>query len=178
MVEVALMAAVLCVIGPIAIPIGPVPISLMTMVLFIAVFVLGTRNAMIACILYLLIGLAGLPVFTNYQGGIAKVVGPTGGYMVGYIPMILIGGLFIHLSKQIHRRFVSVMVQFAGFVLATIVLYAFGTAWFVISTGTPVGAALGLCVIPFIPGDLVKIVAAIGLGPAIAGLVRMARPVA
>ena len=104
MVEVALMAAVLCVVGPIAVPIGPVPISLQTMILFISIYVLGTRNATISCMLYLLIGLAGLPVFTNYQGGIAKVVGPTGGYMVGYIPMILIGGLFVHLSKQIHGR--------------------------------------------------------------------------
>ncbi|MBO4395150.1 MAG: biotin transporter BioY [Eubacterium sp.] len=173
MVEIALAAAVLCVVGPLAIPIGPVPISLQTMLLFISVYILGTRSALVSCALYLLIGLAGLPVFTNYQGGIAKIAGPTGGYLIGYIPMVLIGGLFIALSEKYMRKVVvAVSIQFVGMVIATIVLYAFGTAWFVISTGTPVGAALGMCVIPFIPGDLIKTVAAIGLGSAVKKLIR------
>ncbi len=175
MVEIALMAAVLCVVGPLAVPIGPVPISLQTMVLFISVYILGTRAATISCVLYLLLGLAGLPVFTNYQGGLAKIAGPTGGYLIGYIPMIVTAGLFITLSEKYKSIYKKKTIQFIGMILATALLYTFGTIWFVISTGTPVGAALGMCVIPFIPGDIVKTAAAIGLGSAIKKLVKMTR---
>ena len=193
MVLTALMTAVLCVTGPISIPIGPVPISIGVLVLFLTVYVLGTRYATVACALYLILGLAGLPVFTGFQGGPGKLAGPTGGYLIGYIPMVIIAGLVIDLAKKsrsadisdvagnadavpmekrsVRSGLVRAVISGAGMLVAVAVLYAFGTAWFVISTGTPVGAALSLCVIPFIPADIAKIVIATILGPVLARIV-------
>ena len=195
MVLTALMTGILCVTGPISIPIGPVPISIGVLVLFLTVYVLGTKYATIACVLYLILGLAGLPVFAGHQGGLSKLAGPTGGYLIGYIPMVIIAGVIIDITKKnrdnrineasgaadavapagndrLKKGLIKAIIQGAGMLLAVVVLYAFGTAWFVISTGTPVGAALSLCVIPFIPADLIKIVIAAILGPTLAGITK------
>ncbi len=169
LVMTALTAAVFCVAGPISIPIGPVPISLMTLVLYISVYAIGYRYAVVACVLYLLLGLAGLPVFSGFQGGIGKLAGPTGGYLIGYLPMLVIGGIGIVIAQKkkapSHGVILTRVLEAVGLVIATVALYALGTAWFVISTGTPVGASLALCVIPFIPGDIAKIVIAVVVGP-------------
>ncbi len=195
MVLTALMTGILCVTGPISIPIGPVPISIGVLVLFLTVYVLGTKYATIACVLYLILGLVGLPVFAGHQGGLSKLAGPTGGYLIGYIPMVIIAGVIIDITKKnrdnhinessgaadavatgrsagIKKGLIKSLIQGAGMLLAVVVLYTFGTAWFVISTGTPVGAALTLCVIPFIPADLIKIVIAVILGPTLAGITK------
>ncbi|MBR1874307.1 MAG: biotin transporter BioY [Eubacterium sp.] len=179
MIMTALMAAVLCVVGPLSVPIGPVPISLTMLVLFFAVYILGTGYALISCVIYLLIGMIGLPVFSGYQGGLAKLAGPTGGYLIGFIPMIavaggviLLSGRFVSDTKKVSSLILLRVIHFAGFVVATAVLYFFGTLWFVISTRTPVISALGLCVFPFIPGDLIKIAVAVVLGPWLAQLIK------
>ena len=177
MVMTALTAAVFCVVGPLSVPIGPVPISLMTLVLYLAIYAVGVQKAVVACVLYLLLGLAGLPVFTGFQGGIGKLAGPTGGYLIGYIPMIIIGGIgiFIMQKKKTSETGVVItrVIEAFGLVLATAVLYVLGTAWFVISTGTPVGASLALCVIPFLPGDAAKIVIAVIAGPGLRRLIHL-----
>ena len=164
MILTALTAAVFCVVSPITIPIGPIPLSLMTLVLYVSIYVTGRRITFIACVLYLLIGMAGLPVFSLYQGGIGKLAGPTGGYLIGYLPMILIGGAAIAMGEK-SRKKISRVLQALGLIVATAVLYVLGTVWFVISSGTPVGAALMICVVPFLPGDLVKIVISVIVGP-------------
>ena len=187
MILTAMMAAVICVVGPISIPIGPVPISLVTLLLYLSIYILGWRHATLACVVYLVLGLIGLPVFSGFQGGLGKLVGPTGGYLIGYIPMLVVSGSIVEWMENRKRQlsprasrsveekrkaFWIPVMQFALLVLGTLVLYAFGTVWFVVSTGTPVGAALGLCVIPFIPGDLVKIFMAVAFGPVASQLVR------
>ena len=88
------------------------------------------------------------------------VAGPTGGYIVGYIPLVIIAGILV-------ERYDNRIVQLLGMILGTAVLYALGTAWFCVQSGTPLGEAMGMCVIPFIPGDLIKMVIALVLGPVI-----------
>lgn len=154
----AVMTAVLCVLGPMSIPIGAVPISLATLVLYLMVYVLGTTGASISTLVYLLLGLVGLPVFSGYSGGVAKLAGPTGGYLVGYIFIALIGGIIL---KRSHA---NAIISALGLVLGTAVLYAFGTAWFVILMDVTVGYALTVCVLPFIAIDLGKIVVATLIG--------------
>ena len=88
----ALMVALMCVLGPMSIPIGPVPVSFTNLVIYLAVYLLGMKGATISCLVYLLLGAVGLPVFSGYQGGLAKLTGPTGGYLVGFILMALICG--------------------------------------------------------------------------------------
>ena len=88
-----LMAAVLCILGPISLPLpfSPVPISLGTLAVYLAAVILGGRLGTVSCALYLLLGLAGLPVFSGYAGGAAKLFGPTGGYLTGYLFLAMVG---------------------------------------------------------------------------------------
>ena len=159
MAVIAVMTAVICILAPISIPIGPVPISLGTLAVLLSVYVLGMKRSVIAIVLYLLIGLVGVPVFSGFSGGAAKLAGPTGGYLIGYIPMVLIAGLVI--DRYYKNRIISII----GMIAATVVLYAIGTAWLAYSAGMDFPAALAAGVIPFIPLDLVKIVIAALLGP-------------
>ena len=155
----AVMAAVLCVLAPLSVPIGPVPISLATFVIFITVYVLGMKRGTLAVLIYLLIGLAGVPVFSGYSAGPAKLLGPTGGYLIGYIPMALITGAVIDRFSQ------KLLPSIGGMVVATVVLYALGTAWLAVSAHMTFGAALAAGVIPFVGLDFLKIVAAALAGP-------------
>ena len=81
MVLMALFAALTCVLAPLAVPIGPVPISLTNLVIYFSLYVLGWQRATITYIVYLLLGLVGLPVFSGFEGGVGKVAGPTGGLL-------------------------------------------------------------------------------------------------
>ena len=96
----ALMAAVCCILGPLSIPIGTVPISLTVVSVYLCVFALGTKFGTIAYVIYLLLGAAGLPVFSQFQGGVSKLVGPTGGYLIGFVIMAVITGLFIDMASH------------------------------------------------------------------------------
>jgi len=94
MVLMALFAALTCVLAPLAVPIGPVPISLTNLVIYFSLYVLGWQRATITYIVYLLLGLVGLPVFSGFEGGVGKVAGPTGGYLIGFIFMAIVCGAF------------------------------------------------------------------------------------
>ncbi|MBQ3466458.1 MAG: biotin transporter BioY [Firmicutes bacterium] len=156
--SIALMAAVLCILGPLTIPVGPVPITLVPLAIFLSVYILGTKRGTIAVILYLLIGAVGVPVFSGFAGGFGKIAGPTGGYLLGYIFAALIAGWFIHRFND------NVVIQFLGMLLGLIVLYAFGTAWLSISAGMDIKAAIAAGVLPFVVFDIAKIIIAILLG--------------
>ena len=164
----ALMAALLCVLAPVAIPVGPIPVTLATLVLYLSVWILDTWGALIAAGLYLLLGAAGLPVFSGFQGGLGKIAGPTGGYLVGYLLLVLTAGL---IRKAVKSR---VFPTALGMVLGTVILYTFGTAWFVIQTNSGIPYALTVCVLPFIGFDAAKIVIACALGMPVANALKKA----
>lgn len=161
MATCAIMAAVMCVLGPLSLPIGPIPISLLTLAIYLASYVLGAKGTTISVLIYILLGAAGLPVFSGAAGGLAKLAGPTGGYIVGYIFLAFICGLFVQKSKA------NVLISVIGMIVGTAVLYAFGTVWFIIEMKTDLISALTMCVLPFIVGDLVKIAAASLMGKAL-----------
>lgn len=155
---VGLMSAVMCVLAPLSIPIGPVPISLTNLAVFLSLYALGTRLGVLSYFVYLLLGMVGLPVFSGFTGGLGKLAGPTGGYIIGFLPMALISGLAID-------RFSNRTAHFIGMVLGTAACYTLGTAWFCTVMQTDVMAALGQAVFPFIPVDLAKIAFAAFIGP-------------
>ncbi|MBQ2626240.1 MAG: biotin transporter BioY [Eubacterium sp.] len=161
MTTTALITAVICILGPLAIPIGPVPISLGVLGILLGVYILGMWKGTLACLLYLLIGLVGLPVFSGFSGGAGKLLGPTGGYLIGYIPLALIAGCFID------RFYQNIPMQVFGMVLGIAVLYLFGTVWLAHQVDMSFKAALAAGVIPFIPFDLGKLVVSIILGRAV-----------
>ena len=157
---IAVMTAVTCVLAPLSVPIGPVPISLTNFAIYLSLYLLDWKKGTISYILYLLLGLVGLPVFSGFTGGIGKLAGPTGGYIIGFIPMAIIAGIVID-------KFSQRWIQILGMIVGTAICYAFGTAWFCIQAGYTVSAALAVCVIPFIPADLIKMVIAMIIGPEI-----------
>ena len=154
----ALFTAVLCVVAPFSIPIGPIPLSLATFVIYLAAGALGWKYAAVSVLLYILIGTVGVPVFSGYRGGFDRIIGPTGGYIIGYIPLALATGAAAALSKKI-------WVLAFGMVIGTIVLYTLGTAWFMFQSGNSLAVSLALCVTPFLPGDAGKIAAACIIAP-------------
>ena len=146
------MTALTCILGPLSItlPFTPVPISLTNLVIYLTVWLLGWRMGTVSYLVYLLLGLAGLPVFSAFTGGPGKLFGPTGGYLFGFIFMAIICGLF-------HEKWNSWIMRLLGMVLGTLVAYIFGTIWLAYVAGMHFRAALGAGVLPFIPGDLAKI---------------------
>ena len=159
MTLVAVMAALICVAGPLTVAVGPIPLSLCSFAVYLAGAVLGVKRGALAVALYLLIGAIGVPVFSGFSGGLQKLVGVTGGYLAGYLACAALTGLGSGDGPK--WRLPAFML------LGTAALYAVGTAWFMIQTKNPLGAALGMCVIPFLPGDAAKIVAATLIAPPI-----------
>lgn len=168
MVFIAVMAALICIAAPFSVPIGPIPISLATFAIYLAGGILGTKKGTVAVVVYILLGAVGLPIFSGGEGGLQKLFGVTGGYIIGYIPCVLITGLFVDLffrkRTTIKNKFLNWLSRAwavpVGMVLGTVVLYAFGTAWFIIARGVTLEVAMAGCVYPFIPGDLIKIACA------------------
>lgn len=167
MCTMALMTAVICILAPLSIPIGTVPISFTNLAILFTLYLLGWKMGTASSVLYILIGLIGLPVFSGFTVGIGKLAGPTGGYIIGFIPMAIIAGIVIEKTNNI-------FLQYLSMVIGTIVLYAIGTAWFCVVMDTTVMTALSICVFVFIPGDLIKMVIAAGLGNVIRKRLKVA----
>ena len=151
LVLIALMTAITCIFAPMAIPIpvSPVPISLTNLVIMISINVLGFKDATISYIVYLLLGLVGLPVFSGF----------TGGYQIGFIFLALIAGLFV--DKFPKNRILAVV----GMLIGMAITYIFGTEWLAIQLKMSFVAALSVGVIPYLAGDAVKIIIANIVGP-------------
>lgn len=157
----ALFAALMCICGPLSVPIGPVPVSLTNLVICLAVMILGSRSALISYAVYLLLGLVGLPVFSGFQGGIGKLAGPTGGYLIGFLFLIPISGIIMEKSRR------KPTVTILGMILGAAVTYTFGTIWFIAIMKCTITYAMTLCVWPFVPFDLIKIFLAVFVGQAV-----------
>lgn len=157
---VGLMTAVICILGPWAlhIPVSPVPISLGMLAIYFVASVLGMKLGFVSVTIYLLLGLTGLPVFTDFMGGPGKLLGPTGGYLIGYLFMALICGFST--DKWSDR----IVINFFGMILGTAACYLFGTLWLGYQLSLSFTEALMAGVIPYIPGDLVKLVIAMAIG--------------
>ena len=157
----ALMAALMCVLGPMSIQIGPIPVSFTNLVIYLAVYLLGMKGATISYLVYLLLGAVGMPVFSGFAGGLGKLAGPTGGYLIGFIFMALICGFVMEKSHA------NAVITILGMIAATLVDYVFGTIWFALQMQCEVWYALTVCVFPFLLVDLAKILIATVLGKTI-----------
>ena len=167
---IGLMTAVTCILGPlsIAIPISPVPISFTNLAIFFSATILGWKKSTISFIVYLLIGFIGVPVFSYFTSGPAKLLGPTGGYLIGFIFLAMIAGLFV--DKFPDKIYMHVL----GMVLGSIVPYLLGSGWLAYQADMSFKAALFAGVIPYIPGDIVKIIIAAVLGTTVRKQVKRA----
>ncbi len=157
LVMAALFAALTAVCAQLIIPIGTVPVSLSLLPMLVSAALLPLPDALAAAGVYLLLGLAGAPVFSGFTGGPARLLGPTGGYLIGYLPCVLCAGAGI-------RRFGrSIPAQALSMAAGVLICYAFGTVWYLHLSGQPPAACLSVCVLPFLPFDALKIAAACAL---------------
>lgn len=160
---IGLMSSMLCIVGPLSVPLpfSPVPISLTNLAIYISLYILGMKRGCVSYLIYLLIGFTGVPVFSAFTGGPGKLLGPTGGYLVGFIMMAWIGGFCIDRWPARPLR------CFLGLAAGTCVCYLFGTLWLAIQAELTFAQALVSGVIPFIAGDILKIFFAMAVGPAV-----------
>ena len=171
MVLIALMTAVTCVLGPLSIPLpfSPVPISLTNFAIFLAIFVLGMKNGTISFIIYLLLGAVGVPVFSSFRGGLQVLAGPTGGYLIGFIFLALIMGFAL---DHFDRKLVPTII---GMIIGMAVCYAFGTVWLAKLLSLSFKEGLMMGVIPYLSGDVAKIIIAAIVGPKLYGATQKIR---
>lgn len=160
MTTTALMTAVICILAPMSIHIGPIPLSFTNLAIYLAAYLIGTKGALTSYFLYYILGLFGLPVFSGFRGGIAVAVGPTGGFLIGFFVMALISGIFI-------EKFNNMAMHFIGMEIGTWIPYILGTIWYAFVAGVSLKAAFAACVLPFIGVDMVKMAAALFLGNAV-----------
>ncbi len=151
---IALSAAFIALIALgswVSVPFFPVPLTLQTLFVLLAGAVMR-RYAVIPVTLYILLGAMGLPLFHNGIAGLGILLGPTGGYLIGFIPGALIVGLAYEAKAD--------RVHVIGLAMATLIIYACGISWLMYSTGMGFAAALVMGMLPFILGDVIKASAA------------------
>lgn len=171
MVYISIFTVIIAVCSWISIP-TTVPVTLQTFGVFAAVGILGGRRGTMSVLLYILLGAVGLPVFSGFSGGIGRLTGNTGGYIVGFLfSALLMWGMEVLFGK-------SRLVLGISMVLGLLVCYAVGTAWFMIVYAGGTGSVgimtvLGWCVIPFIVPDLLKIAVVLLVSKRVAGAVKI-----
>ncbi len=162
-----LMTAVLCVIAPMSIPLpGGVPLSLANLAILLTVYLLGGRAGVVSSMLYLLLGAVGLPVFSGFSGGIGVLIGPTGGFLVGYLLLAMLAGAFVRGDETGRGRCAL------GMVLGLFAAYVPGVFWFAYVSGVGPARAAVVCVLPFLPGDALKLGLTLWIGPRVREAIR------
>jgi len=151
----AVMAAVLSVLSPFVLPIGPVPVTLGLFAVWLTALLLPVREATAAVLLYLGVGAVGLPVFAGAVGGLAVLLGPSGGFLWGYLLLTPAVSLLSHRRSGADRLFRAVVL-----ILSTVVCYLCGNAQYCAVMGTPFFASLAVTAQPFLLPDALKCIAA------------------
>lgn len=171
LVYMALGAALIAICSWISIP-TTVPFTMQTFAVFFVLSALGGKRGTVAIIVYVLLGAVGVPVFAQFTSGIGILLGATGGYIVGFI--------FMGLTYWLIVRFLGkkMWVEILAMVMGIVVLYSFGTAWFMIvyaQANEAVGlmVALDWCVIPFIIPDLIKLGLAVMLARKLSPILKL-----
>ena len=155
MTLISLFAALTAVGAFISIPLYPVPLTLQTLFTLLAAMTLGSVMGASSQIIYVLLGVIGLPVFAGFKAGIGILFGPTGGFLFGFIICAFIVGKFIELKKE-KNFFYYFLVGLSGMVI----IYIIGIAQLSLVTGIGIKKAITVGMLPFLPGDILKIIAA------------------
>ena len=156
MILCALFAALTAVLSQILIPIGPVPINLATFAVFCAGALLGSKLGALSMATWVALGVVGVPVYTMMRSGPGALLEPTGGFIIGYIPAAFLTGLIIEKFNKDNKIYMHAIAMGVG----AITYFISGTIWFMYSTNTAFFEAATICFLPFIPGDILKIILA------------------
>lgn len=155
LVYVSLCSIIIVICSWIYIPTA-VPFTLQTFAIYLAIFILGAKLGTLSILLYIFLGIIGLPVFSGFKSGIAALTGPTGGYIIGFI---ITGLIMLAFESLFNKNKYSIIISS---IIGLIVCYLFGTIWFIkifttINGSISLAKTLGMCVIPFIIPDILKI---------------------
>jgi len=153
-VYASLLAALTAAGAYLSIPIGPVPIVLQNMFVLLSGLLLGSRWGLASVGVYILAGAFGLPVFAGGLGGISRIAGPTGGYLLGYLPAVYVIGLITEKTKK------NIVFDVIAMICGCIIIYVCGVAWLKVLTGMTWSKTLMVGMYPFVIGDVLKIAAA------------------
>jgi len=150
----ALGAVIITISSYLTIP-STIPFTMQTFGVFCVLLVLGGKRGTLSVLIYIIMGMVGLPVFSGFKGGLVNLVGPTGGYIIGFLAT---GIVYLILEKFANKKDINkVIVLTIGLILC----YLLGTIWFVVVATSRGGSytmisALTLCVVPYIIPDLLK----------------------
>jgi len=143
----------------IPIPISPVPITLADFFVMVAGLFLGLKYGLLSVLLYLGLGLFGMPVFSSGSSGFAVFLGPTGGFLLGYLLLVVPIG---YLRSKVEKS--SLLKDLIGILLGNVLLYAVGITWLRIRFDMSLTASIAAGLTPFIPGTVIKIIVVLTLG--------------
>ena len=164
------MAAVTAVAAQIAIPLSPVPFTLQVLAVILSGLLLGVRVGALAQAIYVLVGAVGVPVFSNFTGGLGHILGPTGGYLISYPIAAAMAGPAANTVATAPRTW-ALLTGFLWGCAGLAVIYLFGTTWLAVVSGFSPTQAIATGVLPFITFDLIKValaaLVAVAAAPAI-----------
>lgn len=167
-VLVGLLAAMIGVCSQIILPIGPVSFNMGVFAVFFAGAMLSPLWAATCVGVYVMLGVIGLPVFAGFNAGPQALVGPTGGYIIGYFALAVCTALGVKYTQAFVLRLLAGLGGLAA-------CYTFGTAWFMVLTGSQLASALLACVVPFIVPDIAKGLLAFALAKAVQARMQRGR---
>ena len=173
----ALGVAILTVCAWITIPFGAIPVTLQTFAVALIGALFGAARGALVVLVYFIMGLIGIPVFSSFNAGVAALLGPTGGYLIGFVFSVLTVGLFSIIPVK--NKIAKTAIVYGGAILGMIICYFFGTLWFITvynrgsAEAVSVAAALSLCVVPFLLPDAVKLFFGSLLGVRLKGAVKL-----
>ena len=180
---IAIFTAIIAVLSQLSIPMpAGVPMTLQTFIIPLAGVVLGTKRGTIATLVYVLLGAAGVPVFSGFSGGIGVVLGVTGGFIVSFPIMAAASGMgaaaFYGASGTDGGRapaFRRYALLLSGLIAGALINYVVGMLWFSVAADTPIGRSFVLVVLPFLPTTVVKIALDAWIGPRLRSALERAR---
>lgn len=158
MIITALFAAMIGIFAQITIPLPLIPITGQTLAIGLAATILGSKYGTLAVVLYLIIGAAGVPVFAEFQGGISKLVGPRGGYLIGFIPTAFVIGYYLEKFGFTFKH--AVIANLIGMIVTLIM----GTIWLFFAAELTMKAAIAAGFTPFLIVGVIKALLAAWIG--------------
>lgn len=170
--SVSMLTALIAVCSWISIPIGNIPVTFQTFAVCTAVGILGRKKATAAVIVYLILGIAGLPVFSFFRGGISVLFSMSGGYAAGFVLLAFVSGLIIGKTER------KIPFMMFGFITGLVCCYLFGSLWYMFiymkNTGE-IGfvTVLATCVLPYIIPDIIKLLLAAVVSKAVKKRVKI-----
>lgn len=159
MALIAVFTAIITVCSWISIPIGTVPFTLQTFAIFATAGLLGTKRSFVTICVYISLGMAGVPVFSQFKSGPTVLAGPTGGYIIGFIFTVIIIGTITNIFFKSEKILKNTMI-FLSMIAGDMACFTVGTIHFMFIMEMDLACALTICVFPYIIPDLVKMAVA------------------